>query len=580
MGSKLKLLFLFILCAALSSTAFGGRLEKKTFKAKSYSGSRDRLYQIYIPNNAGNAVPMVMVLHGCNQTEQNMIDETRFNDLAEKDNFIVVYPSITSYDGMRNPNCWGFWFDQHIHEGKGEVEDLYQIAKEVEAMYDIDENRRYITGLSSGGAMSAVMAVAQSEYFAAAGAAAGLPYSETSSSVGSTCYNPGTFKSVSDVVSAMKAEQRSPEEKRTIPFMTIHSNHDCTVNKKASEKIRDSWIEHYGADTNAYEETDCTKEGVGCTHAKYGKTGRSVVETVFYSGQSGLSGTHYWVGDNDGQYANSKGPSAAELFWDFFKRHPFSENHAPVVAIIKSQRNGPDIEVSGTVTDEDPGDSIASLKIKFIGDDNNDLIAETDITSSLSGNGSFSHEVRWPSNDTLYIPVFTVTDSRGESSSYAGPHIPVGNPRVPPSVTVKNIIVDGQCVDISGTSQQGSSALSSVQVKVGSGDFENATGTLNWKYKKCSLSYGRHTLTAKATDINGMSASNTFDINIPSPCLEETGSTLAHISRYALYKTGWGLCDRSFTDLFNKYGISGTFTIYGTMDERVWCADKKNLPSD
>ena len=38
-----------------------------------------------------------MVLHGCNQTEINMINETRFKDLAERDNFIVVYPFITSF---------------------------------------------------------------------------------------------------------------------------------------------------------------------------------------------------------------------------------------------------------------------------------------------------------------------------------------------------------------------------------------------------------------------------------------------------------------------------------------------------
>ena len=49
-----------------------------------------------------------------------MIAQTGFATLAERDGFIVVYPFITSYDGMRSPNCWGFWFPQHIHEGAGE----------------------------------------------------------------------------------------------------------------------------------------------------------------------------------------------------------------------------------------------------------------------------------------------------------------------------------------------------------------------------------------------------------------------------------------------------------------------------
>ena len=83
-------------------------------------------------------MPLVMILHGCRQTEVNMINETRFKDLAERDNFIAVYPFITSYDGMRETNCWGFFLDQHIHKGAGEAEDLHQIALEIEAELKID----------------------------------------------------------------------------------------------------------------------------------------------------------------------------------------------------------------------------------------------------------------------------------------------------------------------------------------------------------------------------------------------------------------------------------------------------------
>jgi poly(hydroxyalkanoate) depolymerase family esterase len=269
---------------------------------------------------------MVMVLHGCNQTEQDMVDDTHFKELAEQHAFIVVYPFITSYDGPRNTNCWGFWLDHHIHEGAGEVEDLYLIAREVEAQFKIDPERRYVTGLSSGGAMAVALAVAQSEYFAAAGAVAGVPYSETSSSVGFVCASTGRFKPVPAVLSAMLKEEDEPLERRLVPMMTIHSNYDCTVNKAASANIRDSWLRRYGVDSNDVATIDCTKEDVACAHRKYGSPGRSVVETVFYDGtRGGLTGkgTHYWVGDDTGTFANPRGPSASELFWDFFQRHTF-----------------------------------------------------------------------------------------------------------------------------------------------------------------------------------------------------------------------------------------------------------------
>ena len=143
------LAWLAMSCGLLSTPVAAGQVEQKRFTAKSYPGSRDRDYKVFVPASytGQTPVPMVMVLHGCSQTEQNMLAETRFRELAERDGFIAVYPFITSFDGLRSPNCWGFFIDQHIHEGAGEAEDLYQIAREVETAFKIDPNRRYVTGL-------------------------------------------------------------------------------------------------------------------------------------------------------------------------------------------------------------------------------------------------------------------------------------------------------------------------------------------------------------------------------------------------------------------------------------------------
>jgi poly(hydroxyalkanoate) depolymerase family esterase len=357
--SPLPRLLLMIALCALSPSFIGmacaGQFQQKLFAAKSYAGSRDRQYQVFVPASytGQTAVPVVMVLHGCQQTEVNMINETGFKDLAERDGFIVVYPFITSYDGLRNTNCWGFFLDQHIHQGAGEVEDLHQIALEVEAAFKIDPNRRYVTGLSSGAGMSVALAVAQSEYFAAAGSVEGLPYSETSSSVGFVCSLKGTFKSISADVAAMRAEQRRPDEQRAIPMMAIHSRNDCVVNILGSENIRDSWIRRFGVNPTAIATTDCAKQGVACTQTKYGTPQRSVVETVFYDGKRGGivgTGTHYWVGDNSGEFADPTGPSASELQWAFFKAHPFTENSPPAVAISSATASGTSITVNGSAS--------------------------------------------------------------------------------------------------------------------------------------------------------------------------------------------------------------------------------------
>jgi hypothetical protein len=127
----------------------------------------------------------------------------------------------------------------------------------------------------------------------------------------------------------MRKEQKNAADRRVIPLMTIHSRNDCTVNAKASELIRDSWLRRYGLSETAVATVDCSREGVACTSRKYGSARRSVVETVFYDGaRADLigSGSHYWVGDNAGEFANPNGPSAAQLLWEFFKSHPFSQN--------------------------------------------------------------------------------------------------------------------------------------------------------------------------------------------------------------------------------------------------------------
>ena len=122
---------------------------------------------------------MVMALHGCEQTNDDVLNDWGLTAAADRFGFVLVAPFITSYDGLRNTNCWGFWLDQHRHQGRGEVEDLHRIALDVEARFAVDPARRYITGLSSGGAMTVVAAVAHNEYWAAAASAAGFRTART-----------------------------------------------------------------------------------------------------------------------------------------------------------------------------------------------------------------------------------------------------------------------------------------------------------------------------------------------------------------------------------------------------------------
>ena len=99
MSKLLAFVLGIMVLAGLAAPADAGRLEQFRQAAGTYPDSRDRDYSVFIPDSftGQSAVPMVMVLHGCQQTNENMIRETAFTELAERDGFIAVFPFITSF---------------------------------------------------------------------------------------------------------------------------------------------------------------------------------------------------------------------------------------------------------------------------------------------------------------------------------------------------------------------------------------------------------------------------------------------------------------------------------------------------
>ncbi len=330
--------WLMVIWLMFSTTmpAWAGQDINKTFHAKAYSGSRAREYIVHVPTGyqENQPIPLVMVLHGCQETHKTIRHDTKFNRLADREGFAVIYPFITRYNGLRSRNCWGFWFKEHIHEGKGEVQDLRAMVEEVQRDYNIDPNRIHITGLSSGGGMAVAAMVAHSELFASGSTTAGLPYSETALSVGRNCFNPGIFKPLPTVVAAMKAEiRRDPpaeKAKRIVPLLAIHSENDCTVNIQASYNLRDSFLKLWQqtlrlalAEVKVTQASGVTK-GTPWNHQKYfvNSSNTTIIETFFVKGLP-----HGWYGDRNGQYAFANAPDTTQLVWEFFKHHPFEVKH-------------------------------------------------------------------------------------------------------------------------------------------------------------------------------------------------------------------------------------------------------------
>ncbi len=116
-------------------------------------GGYDRNYIIYVPAQLEARPAVIIQLHGGGGTAAGAIDVSkgRFNELAERDGFIVVYPNAIDKvwnDGRRSE------FSTAYLEGVDDVGFIVQILEDLRERYDIDVDRTYATGMSNGGFMT------------------------------------------------------------------------------------------------------------------------------------------------------------------------------------------------------------------------------------------------------------------------------------------------------------------------------------------------------------------------------------------------------------------------------------------
>jgi len=291
----------------------------RIFRRHSYPGSRTRRFELHLPRGYSDnaSMPLVMVLHGCRQNSADIRRISNFDAIADREGFIALYPFVTGYSGMRIRNCWGWWLDNEIRPGAGEVEDLWQIVEQVKQEVRVNERRIHIAGLSSGGGMAVAAMVVHRSRFASGAAVAGVPYSETPLAVSFPGQSGAAFKPTGELVSAMKSIMG--EDGRPSPIFIVHSHGDATVDIQAARNIRDSWATCFGIDTTRPgSENSGTTGGAPWVHRGYREPWRrSAIETLFIEGRG-----HGWYGGNPGNFSFPEAPDISDSMWRFFKRHP------------------------------------------------------------------------------------------------------------------------------------------------------------------------------------------------------------------------------------------------------------------
>lgn len=140
-------------CSAPGSAAPQGFTVGSTSHALEHGGL-DRSYRLYIPDGLPKPAALVVMLHGGFGSAAQAERSYGWDQLADRDKFVVAYPNGEGRAWNVNGGCCG----QPGRQGVDDVGFITAVVNDVEAAVGIDASRVYATGISNGGMMSYALA--------------------------------------------------------------------------------------------------------------------------------------------------------------------------------------------------------------------------------------------------------------------------------------------------------------------------------------------------------------------------------------------------------------------------------------
>ena len=283
-----------------------------------------REYLVYVPQGHARwrRVPLLVLLHGCRQTPEEIAAASRITALADELGALVLLP-------RQNPhaNAWGCWnwFDTATAHGWGETAIVVAQIRAVRRKYRIDAKRVFVAGMSSGGALAAALGVRRPDLVAGAFVHSGIACGAASSALAALrVQSHGADTDYREV--ARHARARVTPDVLPVPLVVIQGSADDVVAPVNAAQLVRQFLAlngHPAADAEAGDElpppdkteTVSTPDARAVTTSEWRVAERLVARHVRVEGLG-----HAWSGGDDKYpYNDARPPDATALLGTFVR---------------------------------------------------------------------------------------------------------------------------------------------------------------------------------------------------------------------------------------------------------------------
>ncbi|WP_149259262.1 PHB depolymerase family esterase [Actinomadura sp. K4S16] len=203
----------------------------------------------YRPDGLPSGAPLVVAMHGCTQNARDYFDHSGWSKYADLWKFALVLPEQKSANNYNS--CFNWFQTGDTARGQGEALSIKQMVDYAVAQYGSAPSRVYVTGLSAGGAMTAVMLAAYPDTFAGGAVMSGIAYGcGTDLTSGTLCLT--SQKGYSPQQWGDKVRAAYPGYSGPYPRVSIwQGTGDTTVYPFNADQLRDQWTNVWGVSQTA-----------------------------------------------------------------------------------------------------------------------------------------------------------------------------------------------------------------------------------------------------------------------------------------------------------------------------------------